>query len=291
MPHTAIHEQNRRSWNYITPIHNSHKVNQGAFLRQGGSTLFPEEIELLGDISGKNLVHLQCNCGQDTLSLAQLGARVTGVDISDEAIAFATQLSQESGLAAQFVRSDVYDWLPQAAEAGEQYDIVFSSYGALCWLSDLDAWAQGLGAILAPDGRLVVMEFHPFAQTLDEEWHLRYPYSSAGEPMYFEEGIGDYVGVAEGALSPSGHEPGVAPGSNPIGHYEYCWGVGDICSAVIAVGLNVVALREYPYINGCRFFHRMREVSGHRMVPPEDLPQELPLMLGFVAQKPLRSSM
>lgn len=287
MPQSTIHEQNRRSWNYITPIHNSHKQSQGQYLRQGGSTLFPEEVELLGSISSRRLVHLQCNCGQDSLSLVQLGALVTGVDISDEAIAFAKQLSQESGLAAQFIRSDVYDWLPQAVQAEERYDVAFSSYGALCWLSDLHSWARGISAILAPGGRLVVMEFHPFVQTLDEDWQLRYPYSSGGKPLYFDEGIGDYVGGAEGALSPSGYEPGLSPGANPIGNFEYFWGVGDICTALMTAGLELALLREYPYINGCRFFHRMRQIAGRRMVPPEDLPQELPLMLGLVAIKPV----
>jgi 2-polyprenyl-3-methyl-5-hydroxy-6-metoxy-1,4-benzoquinol methylase len=284
MQQREIHEQNRLSWNYITPIHNSHKRNQGHYLRQG-STLFPEEVELLGDISGKRLVHLQCNCGQDSLSMVHLGAQVTGIDISDEAITFARQLALESGLAAQFIRADVYDWLQQAAQAGERYDIAFSSYGALCWLSDLQAWAKGISAILAPGGRLVVMEFHPFAQTLDEDWQLRYPYSSYGHPMYFAEGIGDYVGFAEGALSPSGTEPDIPTAANPIAHYEYFWGVGDICTALVSTGLEISLLREYPFINGCRFFHRMREVAGRRLVPPEDLPQELPLMLGFVAIK------
>ncbi|MHB1354803.1 MAG: class I SAM-dependent methyltransferase [Anaerolineae bacterium] len=286
MPQSSMHEQNRRSWNYITPIHNSHKTSQAQFLGQGGSTLFPEEVELLGDIAGRRLLHLQCNCGQDSLSMVQLGAHVTGVDISDEAIAFAQQLSKESGVAAQFIRSDVYDWLPQALQAGDRYDVVFASYGALCWLSDLESWARGVFDILAPGGRLVVMEFHPFAQTLDEDWQLRHPYSSAGKPNYFEEGIGDYVAFAEGALSPSGHKPGVPPGSNPIGCYEYYWGVADICTAIMSAGLALAQLREYPYINGCRFFHRMREIAGHRMIPPEDLPQELPLMLGIVATKP-----
>ena len=200
MPYSTIHEQNRRSWNYITPIHNSHKQSQGQYLRQGGSTLFPEEVKLLDSIAGRRIVHLQCNCGQDSLSLVQLGAIVTGVDISDEAIAFGQQLSQESGLAVQFIRSDVYDWLLQAVQAGERYDVVFSSYGALCWLSNLDSWARGISAILATGGRLVVMEFHPFAQTLNEDWQVRYPYSSGSKPLYFPEGIGDYVGVAQGAL-------------------------------------------------------------------------------------------
>src|SRR3954469_18087017 len=92
-----MHEDNRRSWNAATDAHNSHKADQAAFFRDGGSTLYPEEIELLGDLHGKSLVHLQCNAGQDTLSLAGLGATVTGVDISDTAISFAQQLSTDTG--------------------------------------------------------------------------------------------------------------------------------------------------------------------------------------------------
>jgi 2-polyprenyl-3-methyl-5-hydroxy-6-metoxy-1,4-benzoquinol methylase len=92
-----LHNENRLAWNEATLAHNSHKNNQAAFFRQGGQTLFPEEQQLLGDVSGLSLVHLQCNAGQDTLSLAQLGAEVTGVDISDTAIAFARELSAASG--------------------------------------------------------------------------------------------------------------------------------------------------------------------------------------------------
>ena len=158
----ALHEQNRKSWNHATVAHNSHKGNQAAFLRGGGSTLFPEELELLGDLTHQRLVHLQCNAGQDTLSLAARGAIVTGVDISDEAIAFATRLSADSGIPASFERADVYDWL-EAAPRGS-FDRGFSSYGAVVWLSDLPAWARGIARVLAPGGRMVLMEFHPVSQ-------------------------------------------------------------------------------------------------------------------------------
>ena len=134
------HEQNRRSWNLVIPAHDSHKHDQAGFLRAGGSTLFPDELGLLGvtgvggpgarvladmspetgPLAGLDLVHLQCNVGQDSLSLARLGARVTGVDISDEAIARATQLAADAGIAASFVRADVYDWLATTA-AGRAY--------------------------------------------------------------------------------------------------------------------------------------------------------------------------
>src|SRR5918998_3195886 len=99
-----MHEENRQSWNAATEAHNSHKRDQAAFLRNGGSTLFPEEIALLGDIAGRTLMHLQCNAGQDSLSLAARGAIVTGVDISDTAIAFARQLSADADISATFHR-------------------------------------------------------------------------------------------------------------------------------------------------------------------------------------------
>src|SRR6185295_8428864 len=131
-----MHEDNRIAWNAATEAHNSHKADQAAFFRDGGSTLYPEEIELLGEISGKKTVHLQCNAGQDTLSLARLGAEMTGVDISDTAIDFARRLSADSGISGTFHRSDIFDWMAQRAESGEGFDIAFSSYGAINWLTD-----------------------------------------------------------------------------------------------------------------------------------------------------------
>ena len=122
----ALHEQNRLSWNEATKAHNSHKADQAAFFRAGGQKLGQPEVGLLGDLMGKSVLHLQCNAGQDTLSIKQLGAAsVTGVDISDEAIDFARNLSAESGVVAEFHRADVYDWLAQAAMRNERWDIVY----------------------------------------------------------------------------------------------------------------------------------------------------------------------
>src|SRR5512138_2528139 len=93
-----LHEVNRAAWNAATEAHNSHKADQARFLREGGETIFPEEIALLGDLAGQRLLHLQCNAGQDTLSLVRRGARATGVDISDTAIEFARRLSADAGI-------------------------------------------------------------------------------------------------------------------------------------------------------------------------------------------------
>ena len=173
-----LHEENRLSWNEATKAHNSHKGNQAKFFREGGNTLFPEEKELLGNITNLSLIHLQCNAGQDTLSLAQLGAVVTGVDISDEAIVFAQKLSEESGIPASFHRADVFDWLEETAKRGEQFDIVFSSYGAVCWISNLSFWAKGIAAVLKPSGRFVLVDFHPVAMMFDRDWSHKFPYFS-----------------------------------------------------------------------------------------------------------------
>src|SRR5436309_2639018 len=135
MKHRDLHEANRKSWNLATLAHNSHRGDQAALFREGGRKLHPEELELLGDVRGKRVAHLQCNAGQDTLSLGQLGAEVTGVDISDTAIDFARTLSRDAGIPATFYRADVYDWLADAARQHQQFDIAFSSYGALIWLS------------------------------------------------------------------------------------------------------------------------------------------------------------
>ncbi len=281
-----LHEANRRSWNAATAAHNSHKQDQAGFLRRGGSTLFPEEIELLGDVAGKRLVHLQCNAGQDTLSLARLGAIVTGVDISDEAIRFAQELSAESGIPATFHRADLYDWLDAARDRGERFDFVFCSYGSICWLSDLERWAAGVFTVLAPGGRLVTVDFHPVSMMFNELFELTYPYFGEGRPLEWEDGIQDYVAASGSALAPSGFQEGVRDFKNPHAVYEFQWHLGAIFSALLRSGLSIAQFREYAYSNGVRLFENMREESGRRMFPPDDAPS-VPLMFGLVAVKPI----
>jgi len=283
-PDKQLHEENRLSWNAATDAHNSHKRDQARFFRAGGSTVFPEEIELLGDLEGKRLVHLQCNAGQDSLSLVHLGAEVTGVDISDTAIEFATRLSLESGIPATFVRADVYDWLDTAAEQNEQFDIVFCSYGAICWLSDLNHWAERIESILKPSGRFVALEFHPFSYVFDEEWKLAYTYFAEGEAYTWDDGIHDYVKDSGETLTPSGYEEGISDFVNPHRVHEFSWGIGEIVTALAKAGLRIEELHEYPFSNGAKLFTEMQEMTGNRMYPPADYPS-LPLMYGLLATR------
>jgi SAM-dependent methyltransferase len=277
------HEANRRSWNEATRAHNSHKGDQARFLRDGGSTLFPEERELLGDVDGRALLHLQCNSGQDSLSLAKLGARVTGVDISDEAIATARRLSTESGIAAAFARADVLEWLDGAAP--DSFELVLSSYGTYCWLSDLRRWARGIARVLRRGGRFVLVDFHPVAMMFDDRCAARrFPYSSHGEPLVMAEGIGDYVAMAPEGLVPWGYVEGEVGFRNPFPTNEFAWGIADIIEPLLSSGLTLETFREHPYANGARgLFSTMRELPNRRYTLPEA--PELPLMLSLSARK------
>lgn len=278
-----LHEANRLSWNEATRAHNSHKGDQIKFFKDGGSTLFAEETELLGTIADLSLVHLQCNAGQDTLSLARLGATVTGVDISDEAIAFAQQLSEQSGIPATFYRADLFDWFADSLQQGRQYDIAFSSYGAICWLSNLKLWAKGVASVLKPNGRLVMIDFHPAAMIFDEDWNHAFPYFADDQPMTWNDGVGDYVAESRSGLSPD-YQAGIENFQNPHPSHEFQWSIGDILTALLEAGLTLKVFKEYPYSNGWKPFKHMQETPDRRMFPPPGRPS-LPLMYGLVAQK------
>lgn len=274
-----MHEQNRLSWNEATKAHNSHKQDQAGFLREGGSTLYPEELSLLGDVRGKRLLHLQCNAGQDTLSLAHLGAEVTGVDISDEAVAFAQRLSADSGLPGTFVRADVYDYLETAPEGS--FDVAFCSYGAIHWLSDIALWGKGVARMLRPGGRFVMVEGHPFMMVFDEELELKYQYSG-GEAVP-DPGVNDYVALSGEALTPSGWEEGVKGFQNPHPDVSFQWGMAELMTALIEPGLRIERFVEYPFTKWRAFARQIVGPDRNFYLPPT-LPQ-IPLMFGLVASK------
>jgi SAM-dependent methyltransferase len=278
-----LHQQNRRSWNHATRAHNSHKGDQAAFLRNGGTTLFPEELELLGDVRGKRVVHLQCNSGQDSLSIAARGAQVTGVDISDEAIEFARMLSTGSGIAARFERADVFDWL---AATTEQFDIAFSSYGAIIWLSDLARWARGIARVLAPGGRFVLVEFHPMLNLFDDDGVIGTGpgKGGGGGRIDWPQGIGDYVAASEGALPAGEHVASATPFKNPEAAHEWEWSIAEVVDALARAGLRVETLREWSYSNGCKFFPNMVALPDRRWALAAGSPN-IPLMYGLVASR------
>jgi SAM-dependent methyltransferase len=278
------HEKNRQAWNEVTPVHNSHKGDQAVFFRSGGSTLAPEERDLVGDVRGLALLHLQCNCGQDSLSWARLGAQVTGVDISDEAIAFARTLSIRSGIEARFIRDDALDFLRTTEH---RFDRVVATYGCLAWLKDIESWAHGIARVLKANGRFVIVEFHPAALVFDEDWRPANPYSSHGQAV---PGIGvpDYVGLAGPNLVTTGFEEGIKEFQGQCPVYEFFWSLSEVVGALIAAGLTILRLEEYPY-SRAPIFNRLEQKEDRRLYPPADAPL-LPLMYGMIVEKPSRGA-
>jgi SAM-dependent methyltransferase len=286
------HELNRASWNAATARHLTHRAGLAQRLRDGGTTLWEEERALLGDLTGERVLHLQCNDGADTLGLAALGADAVGVDVSDVAVEAARRLSADSGIAARFERADVFDWLPAAAARGERFDVVFASYGALPWVSDLAAWMRGAAAVLAPGGRLVLVEFHPLMYVFEEGWKVERSYFAPPGGQRWEEGVEDYVGYSAGDGAGVGDDGTAEAGDaarargwvNPNPCVEFQWTLAEVLSAVAGAGLVLERFDEHAHSNFWRPFPDMRGNGAGRWFPPAG--RELPLMFSLAARRP-----
>lgn len=256
-------EINKRSWNARTEFHIASEFYDVAGFRGGASSLNDIELDLLGDVTGKRILHLQCHFGQDTLSLARMGAEVTGVDFSDVAIAEARKLSTELGLAAEFVCCDVYDLAKQLTGT---FDIVFISYGAIGWLPDLDRWAKVARHFLRPSGKLVLVEFHPVVWMFDEQFQgIQYGYFNRG-PIH-ECSSGTY-----------------ADKSAPIEFPSVGWNhpISEVLGSLLASGLTLRHFQEYDYSPyGC--FDPAVKVDDRKYRIPH-LGDKIPMLYSVVAE-------
>ena len=160
-------EANKELWNKRTTIHKDSSFYDLPGFKAGGNVLTPIELKEIGDVTGKKMLHLQCHFGMDSLNWARLGAHVTGVDLSDEAIKEAQKINDELGLNAKFICCNVYD-LEEHLQ--EKFDIVFTSYGVVGWLPDLDKWAEIIAAHLKPGGLFYLAEFHPVIWMFDDDF-------------------------------------------------------------------------------------------------------------------------
>lgn len=181
---------NRERWDERVPLHLASAFYDVKGFLAGASSLRDFELDELGDVDGMTLIHPQCHFGQDTISWARRGARVTGLDFSAPAIDAARELSERAGIGATWIQADVYD----AVEAGEgvRHDVVYTGLGALNWLPDVERWARVMAGLLAPGGRFYLAEFHPFAGVFgDRDLTVTYPYFQT-EPQRFED-VGSYA--------------------------------------------------------------------------------------------------
>ncbi len=247
---------NRLWWDSAVPVHlASDFYDVEGWLAEGRGPR-PREVAVLGDVSGLDLVHLQCHFGKDTLSWARAGARVTGLDFSEAAIAAARDLADRAGLGdrADFVCAPVAD----AVEAlgGRTFDVVYVSLGALCWLPDIGEWAGQVAGLLRPGGRLFVHEVHPVSMALaDDSLTIVYPYFEEVTP-YRDAEAGTYADpTATDAL----------PGDPTFGWNH---GIGEILGALLDVGIRIDRLDEHDWTSFQRF-PWLIETGEEEFVTPE----------------------
>ncbi|MBS1559410.1 MAG: class I SAM-dependent methyltransferase [Bacteroidetes bacterium] len=221
-------EINRLSWNNRIETHlNSEFYHLDNFLK-GKNSLNDIELNLLGDIKGKTILHLQCHFGQDTISLGRLGANVTGVDLSDKAIESAKQIAKDINSNAKFICCDIYDL---QNHLDEKFDIVFTSYGTISWLPDLDKWAKIISKFLKPNGQFVFVEFHPVVWMFDDNFEqIGYRYFNSGAIIETENGT---------------YADKNANISQPCVNWNH--GMGEVVNSLIKNGLEIKSLDELDY--------------------------------------------
>jgi SAM-dependent methyltransferase len=220
------------------------------------------DLPRLGDIAGLDVVHLQCHIGTDTLSLARLGAQVTGLDFSAPALDVARRLAADCGAAIRYVESDLYDSV--ASVGAEQFDLVYTGIGALCWLPSVERWARVVSALLRPGGRLFIREGHPVLWALDDPRPdglvaLEFPYFETIGTVFTEEST--YVDH-DGSLA--------SPASVAFNH-----GLGEIFNAVWDAGLRIDGFVEHDSVPWAALGDQMDDIGGgeHRL---RDRPERVP---------------
>jgi SAM-dependent methyltransferase len=266
-------ETNRRHWDECVPIHVASEMYDVASFKAGKSKLKPIELAELGDVRGKTLLHLQCHFGLDTLSWARHeGAIVTGIDYSGPAIAAARALAAECGIDARFIVTPIYD-LPDVLDG--QFDIVFTSYGALNWLPDIDRWAQVAAHFVKPGGTFYVAEFHPIVSIFDDapgvtDLRVLYPYFQAEEPLRWDDD-GTYADMTA-----------------KLQHrttYEWPHPTSEVLTALIDAGLRIEFFHEFPIT--CHEQLPIMEPIDDKMSRLSKHDGSLPLMYSIKATKPM----
>jgi SAM-dependent methyltransferase len=260
-------EANRRLWDDRVDVHHRSEYYDVDSFRDGRSTLRSVELEELGDVGGHSLLHLQCHFGMDTLSLARMGARVTGVDFSEPAVALARTLAAELDLEARFIQSNVYE-LTRVLH--EQFDVVFSTYGVLAWLPDVAGWARVVARFLRPGGTFIFVDGHPLPSCMEEvDGRLEVQESLfRGSPWELLT-RGTYAGDEQ---LPVARE-----------NFQWPWTVAAMVSALIDAGLRIQRLRELPIDTWQRFPSMTLADDGWWRLPGDPLP----LLVACRAVKPL----
>ena len=255
---------NKKWWDSVTQIHSSSKLYDLSKFKKGTTSLQPLEINEVGDVKGKTLLHLMCHFGMDTLSWARKGAIVTGVDLSSDSIALAKKLSIEIRTPATFICKDIYE-LPKVLN--QKFDIIFMSYGVLLWLSDIEEWAKIINHFLKKGGVLYIVELHPFTNMFDSEFKLSYQYFDKGP--FTDDSPGTYTDW-----------------NADIKGTTHQWGhtLGDVINSLINEGLKIEFLHEFSYTMYDQFPGFMKKNKKGQYVL-RDKKIQIPLLFSLKATK------
>ena len=258
------YKTNKEAWETRTKIHLlSSFYDLDTFKREVKSV--PDlDLSLLGDIRGKSILHLQCHFGMDSLSLSKMGARVVGVDFSEEAIKTATALNAELRLDARFCCCNVYD-APTVLQ-GQQFDIVYTSYGVVNWLPDLTQWGRVISQMLKAGGRFVIVEFHPVLWMFNENFsQVRYAYSRK-EPYVVEEPT--YTGSETDSRQKT---------------VTWNHGLSEILNGLLRNDLRIKSFGEYDYSPFNLFGNMTAEKEGRFRIAGKE--GDVPILFSVVAVK------
>lgn len=255
---------NKSSWNKKTPIHlESAFYDMEGFLA-GKTSLKEIELSLIGNIEGKRILHLQCHFGQDTLSLGRMGATVTGVDFSDVAISKAKEIAAQINVDATFICCDIYHLSDHLAE---KFDLVYTTYGTIGWLPDLNKWASIVSNFLKPGGEFVFVEFHPAVWMFDDDFQkIGYNYFNTG-PI-----VETYTGT-------------YADKSADLKEQYVMWnhGMGEVVNSILNNGMELQQLEEYNFSPYPNFNHKVEPSPGrYRIAHLED---KIPMVYSIKAVK------
>lgn len=223
----AYLKANKKWWNDVVAIHLRSKLYDLEGFKKGKSSLVSIEKEEVGSVQGKSLLHLMCHFGMDTLSWAREGAIATGVDFSDESIKLAKKLSKEINVPSTFICSDLYK-LPEVLD--KKFDIIFTSYGVLCWLPNIKKWAKIINHFLKIGGIFYIAELHPFTNILSFDFKISYKYFERGPDI--DDSFGTYADWNADIKSPT---------------YLWSYTIGDVINALIGEGLKIEYVHEFPF--------------------------------------------
>jgi ubiquinone/menaquinone biosynthesis C-methylase UbiE len=255
---------NQQAWDAKTGYHAASDFYDVPGFLAGRNTLNAIELGLLGDVRGKTVLHLQCHFGQDTLSLSRMGAVATGVDFSGTAIAKGRELATQLELNTTFICADVYS-LPDVLN--QQFDIIFTSYGTIGWLPDLDRWAAVVARFLKPGGRFVFAEFHPVVWMFDNDF-TKITYSYFKEEAIVEQKFGTYA------------ETGADISNETI---SWNHSLSEVLGGLLHNGLVIEQFKEYDYSPYSCFNHLEEFAPGKFRV--KHLGNNIPMVYAILAIK------